>query len=647
SAAEKVSRAAIFGDAAPKPALDHYQPHLRRPPPPKELFEYDKTGLALPSAVNKLHDFPVDGEYLLKFVLNGQQPGGSEPRTVAVWLDGKEIQHFEIENTVVEGQSRQFRTHIPKGEHLVSVSYLRYFEGLPPMYGGPNPSKKPTPPARGRGGVQAGVAIPGGRGPVPAAEAVPASVAPTGPVPIPVGALTSRVESLDIGGPFDAKPLPPVESHRLIFTCRHDEGNHDASCPRKIITDFARRAYRRPITPPEVDSLLALYSKVRGRGDSFDEGIAVTLQYILVSPDFLFRISRNAKPKADTSPVGQYELASRLSYFLWSSMPDEELFEQAARGKLRESAVLDAQVRRMLKNPKAEALVDNFAGQWLEIRNMDIVKPDPELFMDFDDLLRISMKKETRLFLSSIIQEDRSILDIVSGKYTFLNERLARFYKIPGVSGMEFRRVDLNGNHQRGGLITQGSVLTVSSYATRTSPVLRGKWILDNILNTPPPPPPPDVPSLPVAAAGSAVSLRQQMEKHRENALCASCHGKMDPLGFSLENYDAIGAWRSQDGLVSIDASGKLPNGKTFTGPEGLKAVLLADPNALAHSVAEKLLIYALGRGLERFDRPVVASIAKRAASEDYRFSSIVLGIVDSMPFQMQRGDQVDNVHHP
>jgi hypothetical protein len=368
---------------------------------------------------------------------------------------------------------------------------------------------------------------------------------------------------------------------------------------------------------------------------------------MLISPDFLFRISHDGKLNTAASTVGQYEMASRLSYFLWSSMPDEELLRRAAQGKLLTPAILDAQVRRMLRDPKAEALVDNFAGQWLETRNVDVVKPDPDQFPEFDDLLRMSMKRETTLFLSSIIAEDRSILDVISGQYTFLNERLARFYEIPGVTGPEFRKVDLTGNPERSGVLTQAGVLTVSSYATRTSPVLRGKWILENILNAPPPPPPPDVPNLDVAGVGASVSLRQQMEKHRENPMCASCHGKMDPLGFGLENYDAIGAWRTQDGKVVIDPSGKLPDGRTFSGPEGLKEVLMSHPDALAQSVTEKLLTYALGRGLERFDRPVVAEIVKRAAADQYRFSSIVFGIVHSMPFEMQRGDQSENVHHP
>jgi hypothetical protein len=312
NAAEKISRAAIFGEEAPKPALVRYQPH-RRIPPLGSLFDYDETGLSLASAVNKLHRFPADGEYLLKFVLNGGQPPGSEPRTVAVWVDGKQGRQFVIETTVMEGQSRQFRTRIPKGEHLISASFLRHYEGLPANFGGPNPSKKPVPPARGRVG------------------------APETAAPAPLANVTSKVEELDIGGPFDANQSPPTEGLRLIFTCGHVDGRHTAACPRKILTDLARRAYRRPVTAQEASGLMGLYNNVREKGDSFNEGIAVAIQYMLVSPDFLFRIAPDVKHNAAASAVSRNEMASRLSYFLWSSMPDEELLRLAAQGKTADS----------------------------------------------------------------------------------------------------------------------------------------------------------------------------------------------------------------------------------------------------------------------------------------------------------------------
>jgi len=317
-------------------------------------------------------------------------------------------------------------------------------------------------------------------------------------------------------------------------------------------------------------------------------------------------------------------------------MPDQELMHCAERGTLRKPEVLAEEVKRMLHDPKSGALAENFGGQWLQFRALESAEPDRDLYPEFDEYLRMSMQKETVLFLKSIMQENRSILDFLNGKYTFLNERLASFYGIPGVKGPEFRRVDLSDNPQRGGVLGQASVLTVSSYATRTSPVLRGKWILENILNDPPPPPPPGVPNLDVAEVGTSISLRQQMEKHRANPMCASCHQRMDPMGFSLENYNAVGEWRTRDGNFDIDSSGVFPNGKSFKGPDGLKQTLLSDPDTFARCVTEKLLTYALGRGLERYDRPTVQSIVRQISADDYHFSSLVLSIVNSMPFQMQ-----------
>ena len=638
TAAERVTRAALFGNEAVKATTVHYQPHLRRPPPPATFAGYDESGLSLPSSFNGLHQFPADADYQLKITLNGARPNGSEPVMLAAWVDGKQVQQISIVPVNMEGESHEFRTHIAKGEHLVSVSFLKQFEGLPPKFNGPNPSKRVVPAGRGAG--RAKPAVPAVDDPdAPSLGGSPRERA-TAAAAAPVVSIAGRVEALDIAGPFDAKPEIPVTSRAKIFTCGHSDGHHTEACPRRVLTDLARRAYRRPVTAPEVDSLVALYSRVRAQGDSFDEGIAVAIQYVLASPDFLFRIENSPRQQAGAAirPVNPFELATRLSYFLWSSMPDEELYRAASQGRLRQPAVLEAQVRRMLRDPKAKALVENFAGQWLLLRNIDVVNPDWERF-EFDDLLRLSMKRETELFLSNIIHDDLSVIDIIGAKYSFLNERLARFYGIPGITGPEFRKVDLAGNPQRGGLLTQASVLTVSSYATRTSPVLRGKWILDNILNTPPPPPPPDVPNLDVAAVGALVSLRQQLEKHRANPACASCHSRMDPLGFGLENYNAIGEWRTVDGKFPIDSTGKLPDGRTFQGPEGLKGVLLSKQDAFARALTEKLLTYGLGRGLERFDKPVIEGIVKNAAQKQYRFSSVVLGIVRSMPFEMEKSE--------
>ena len=400
-----------------------------------------------------------------------------------------------------------------------------------------------------------------------------------------------------------------------------------------------------------MERLLGLVSADRKRGDSFRESIATGLQAILVSPQFLFRIERDPAPAAAAAgdpqhAITDYELASRLSYFLWSSMPDEELLRAADQHTLRQPAVLNAQVKRMLADPKSHALVSDFGGQWLEFRALESVRPDVNRFGKFDDYLRMSERQETEMFFENVIREDRSVLDFLNGKYTFLNRKLAEFYGIPGVAGPEFRKVDLTGT-ERGGVLTQGSVLTVSSYPTRTSVVLRGKWVLENLLNAPVPPPPPNVPMLDESTVGTAKSLRAQMEEHRANAICSTCHSRMDPIGFGLENYDAIGQWRNEDGKFPIEGTGSLTNGKTFTGPAELENVLAQQPEVFAGAITEKMLTYALGRGLEHYDRPVVKEITANLVRDNYRFSSLILGIVNSLPFQQRRGDRSTNVSHP
>jgi hypothetical protein len=383
---------------------------------------------------------------------------------------------------------------------------------------------------------------------------------------------------------------------------------------------------------------------VRKDGGSFEESLSVTLQAILVSPNFLFRIEKDAAAKpgatATAAPIGPYELASRLSFFLWSSIPDEPLLAAAQAGALHKPAVLRAQVLRMLKDPRSSRLVENFGGQWREIRRLESVKPDAQKFPEFDDYLRYSMRRETELFIENVMHQDRSVLDFVDGRYSFLNQRLAELYQVPGVTGSDFRKVDLSAT-PRGGVLTQASVLTVSSYANRTSPVLRGKWILQNLLNAGPPPPPADVPNLNEAAVGTSMSMRQQMEEHRANAVCASCHRMMDPLGFGLENFNAVGKWRTEDGKFPIDPAGKLPDGRTFQSARDLEGLLAAQAPAFARCLAGKMLTYALGRGLESYDDTAVQAIAKRMAAEKYRFSSLVLGVVDSLPFQMRKSEQV------
>jgi hypothetical protein len=388
----------------------------------------------------------------------------------------------------------------------------------------------------------------------------------------------------------------------------------------------------------EVQPIIDLTREAQQEEGSFEEGLAVGLQALLVSPEFLFRIERDRPPAghAASHPISPHELATRLAYFLWSSMPDAELRRAADAGTLRQPAVLAAQVTRMLRDPKSRALAENFGGQWLQFRALESVTRDRERFPDFEDYLRMSMRRETELFIEHVIHEDRSILDFIDGRYTFVNERLARHYGILDVTGPEFRKVDLTGL-PRGGVLTQGSVLTVSSYATRTSPVLRGKWILDNLLNAPPPDPPADVPNLDETTIGTSASMRAQLEEHRKNPTCASCHRRMDPLGFGLENFDAVGAYRVMDGKFPIDASGSLPGGRTFTGPEELMRILSGDRDAFARALTSKLLTYALGRGLERYDAKTVKQIASRLPAKQYRFSALVVEIVTSLPFQERR----------
>ena len=457
----------------------------------------------------------------------------------------------------------------------------------------------------------------------------------------------TRIEVL---GPYDPVPGPSPESVRALAGCGSLAKAHGASCAAKILRPLVRRAYRRPVTPADLDPLVALVTGSESRGDSFRDGLRLALQALLVSPDFLFRIERGrpaevrvaANDGAAAVParvLTDHELGARLASFLWASLPDVQLLDLADRGELERPAVLEAQVRRMLADPKAEALVEAFGGQWLQFRGLDSSNPDRERFPDFDSGLAMAMRKETELFLASVMREDRSVIDLLDAPYTYVNERLATHYGIPGVKGPEFRRVDTAGT-PRGGVLTQGSVLTVSSYATRTSPVLRGKWILENVLNAPPPDPPPGTPRIPEDKVGAEAPLRQQLEAHRANATCAACHKRMDPLGFSLENFDAIGRFREQDGKWAVDASGVLPDGRSFVGAAGLRTLLRQDQNAFAACVTEKMLTYALGRGLERYDRRTVRAIVASLRQSDYRFSALVLAIVKSLPFQERREEK-------
>lgn len=429
-----------------------------------------------------------------------------------------------------------------------------------------------------------------------------------------------------------------ADARRRLMIVRPPRDQDPTDAGRKILENFASRAYRRPATEEEVTRLLRFVQLARKNGDRFDTGIQLAVQAVLVSPHFLFRIETDPRP--GTGPavrsLNDWELATRLSYFLWSSMPDDELFTHAKKGTLRKDGNLEAQVRRMLKSPKARALGENFAGQWLQLRNLKTLTPDPGTYPTFDEPLRNAMQKETELFFEAIVQEDRSVLDFLDADFSFLNERLAKHYGVAGVKGDQFRRVTLKDG-PRGGVLTQASVLTLTSNPTRTSPVKRGKWILETILGTPPPPPPPEVPELDDQKELTG-SLRQRMEQHRQKPICASCHQRMDPLGFGFENFDGIGGWRTKDGKEAIDPSGVLPGGEKFSGPVELKAVLKAKKDEYTRCLSEKMLTYALGRGLEHYDRCAVDDVAAALKKDQYRFSSLVLAIVQSDPFQKRKG---------
>ena len=448
------------------------------------------------------------------------------------------------------------------------------------------------------------------------------------------------VDYLEIVGPYSPS-TEPTASHKKIFVC----STHDAQCARRIVSNLMERAWRRPVTEQEIASKLRLVAMVQKDGQSFDEGIRLALQAILSSPDFLFRIERDPQPAslvttaaAKTSSahyLNDYELASRLSYYLWATMPDDELFTAAKAGKLRRPEVLQAQVRRMLADPKSQNLVDNWAAQWLQLRNLGRTKPDPKRFPNVDDELLDAMRKETNLFVSEIVQKDRSLLDFIDAPFTYVNGPLARHYGIPGVNGEEFQRVTLDGE-KRGGVLTQGAILTVSSYPTRTSPPVRGKWVLENLLGAAPPPPPDNIPALNDSNIGTEISMKERFAQHRRDPSCSPCHNVMDPIGFGLENYDAVGKWRDMDGKFPIETTGQLPGGKVFTGSKGLKEILRDRSDEFVHNVAIKMFTYALGRGLEHSDSATVDSIVAGLKSTDYRFSSLVLEVVKSKQFQMR-----------
>jgi mono/diheme cytochrome c family protein len=557
----------------------------------------DELPLSVRGGILVRRHFPVDAEYSFLVRVRGNPDPEMPPPQLDFRLDGTRIKLFDVNISLAEEAqyTRNYEIRLPlkAGMHVVGAGFLSEYT-----------------------------------------KSEGSSVARRGADPAPITPVS--VDHILVGGPFNPTGPGDTDSRKRIFICRPGSGEPEETCAKKILASLSRRAYRRPVGETDLAPLMKLFATGRKDGGSFDSGIETALRAILVSPSFLFRVEHSPRGSAPGSihRAGDLELASRLSFFLWSSIPDEELLRLAEQGKLR--PVLNQQVSRMLADPKSKALVDNFAGQWLQLRNVANWRPDPDKYKEFDDSLRVAMQRETELFFEHIVREDRSVLEFLNADYSFLNERLARHYGIPGVRGSYYRRVASSGE-ERGGILTHGSILTVSSYPTRTSPVLRGKWILENILGAPPPPPPPNAGVLADNSTITAKDLRAALEKHRANASCAACHARLDPLGFALENYDAVGKYRTSEGGSDIDASASLPGGATFRGAGGLKKVLIERHDEFVECLAEKLLTYALGRGLEHFDLPAVRQIRREAARNDYRFSSLAFAVVNSVPFQMRR----------
>ena len=567
------------------------------------------------------HTFPADGEYvfsgrLLKTVAEGLSgvEGHETPHNFVVTIDGKQVFSAPIggkadhdaakENTPVPREEFNKRMTSPRvkvtaGMHDVGFTFVERPQQEQNMW---QPVLRATQEAHNPAGMP-------------------------------------RLRNGIIEGPYAVTGAGNSDTRKRLFVCTPKAAVQEAPCAERILSTVARRAFRRPLVKGDIDAALTIYREERTAGGDFDAGIRSGLARVLTSPAFLFRSEQDpaAAPAGTAHQISELDLASRLSFFLWSSIPDDELLHLAVAGRLRAPAVLDAQVRRMIADPRADALMTNFTGQWLQLRNLDKVTPDVLLYPDFDDNVRQSFRKETELFFASIVRENRSLLTLLDADYTFVNERLARHYGIPGVYGSRFRRVPVT-DPNRQGLLGQGSLLAMTSVANRTSPVLRGKYIISNLLNTPPLPPPAVVPDLAESAHKDRPStVREQLERHRANPVCASCHRNIDPVGFALENFDAVGQWRNEtrEGLA-IDTAGLLADGTKVDGPTALRKALLSRPDVFAGTVTEKLLIYALGRGLEPVDMPIVRSVVKNAAAQNYAMQSIVLGIVRSVPFQMR-----------
>ena len=582
-AAERIAARAIGGDPLPARPVD------------AEYASKDKTIRRVDrSTIEASHRVDWDGEYIVRIGLPGQRSDDAAPVKMGFWMDGKLLHEMQVETKPSKlvyfnpYSEEEFKLVLPEGDHVFRAGFIgdEFVKSLNEKEAYSDKKNK-------------------------------------------------FLNMIKFVGPYPAK----VEkaSRKKILVC--DPATGGQACVTRIVSGFAHRAFRRPVTKSEVDSLLRFVAMAKAEGESVEQGIQLAIQAALVSPHFLFRIEHDPNPLDAVSahPVAEVELASRLSYFLWSTMPDEELLGLAEKGKLRASS--DAQIKRMMKDPRAGAFASNFAGQWLETRNLDSVKPDPGKFPEWGPELRDAMKTETNLFFEYVLRENRPLADFLDARYTFLNEKLAKHYGIEGVTGGDFRKVELTTD-RRGGILSQASVLTVSSYPTRTSPVIRGKYILQNVLGAPPPAPPADVPILDESAVGTTASMRQQLEQHRASASCSVCHNRMDTLGFGLENYDAIGRWRTQDGKFPIDVAGTFPSGKTFATPAEMRVLLRDEVPEFARCITEKMMIYALGRGLEKYDQRTMDAIVRKLASDNYGFQTLVFEIAKSLPFQSRRGEQ-------
>ena len=536
--------------------------------------------------VGEKHYFKQTGTYIVRVTAAGDQ-AGDEPVRMGLSIDGRDVAQFEVHAERAEPEMFLARVKIEKGHRQLAASFQNDYYA----------PKDPDPKKRGDRNL--------------------------------------LVYLLEIVGPLEPALANAPESHQKLMISQPD-GEHWEEAAANILRRFVQRAYRRRVTDDEVRPLTKIVGQVLEDGESFERGVQLAVQATLLSPSFLFRFEGEENNSTEPQPINEFALASRLSYFLWSSMPDDELFRLAAQGKLRQE--LPAQVKRMLADKKSRALVENFGGQWLETRLLETVEPDPEQFPEFDYELRAAMREEATLFLASIMRDNRSVTDLLDARYTFLNERLAQHYGIKGVTGNDFRQIELT-DARRGGILTMASMLTITSHSTRTSPVKRGKWILDQVLGEPPPPPAPDVPELDESAEAKLTgSLRERFEQHRADASCATCHQKIDPLGFALENYDALGRWREKDGKFAIDPSGELPDGSKLNGPADLKRILTGRVDSFRRTLVEKMLTYALGRGLEYYDRCAVEAICRQMAEDENRFGTMILSIVESEPFQLQGG---------